>query len=63
MQSKVFLLYAQGEVTRGAGAFALLEKAGVLHLVITFAEECEFKCRARYIKKEKSQKFRAPSLK
>ena len=49
-QSKVFLLYAQGELTRGAGAFALREKAGVLHLVITFAEEGDFKCRARRIK-------------
>ena len=49
-QSKVFLLYAQGELTRGAGAFALREKAGVLHMVITFAEECDFKCRSRRIK-------------
>ena len=42
VQSKVFLAYAQGEQTRGAGAFVLREKAGVLHLVITFAEECDF---------------------
>ena len=61
-QSKVFLLYAQGELTRGAGAFALREKAGVLHLVITFAEERDFNCRAQNIKK-KSQRFRTPSLK
>ena len=50
VQSKVVLLYIQGEVTRGAGAFVLHEKAGTLHLVITFAEECDFKCRARRIK-------------
>ena len=50
VQSKVFLADAQGEVTRGAGAFVLHEKAGTLHLVITFAEECDFKCRARRIK-------------
>ena len=50
MQSKMFLAYAQGEVTRGAGAFVLHEKAGVLHLVITFAEEGDFKCRARRIR-------------
>ena len=54
-QSKVLLLYAQGELTRGAGAFALREKAGVLHLVITFAEERSFNCRARHIKEEISK--------
>ena len=42
VQSQVFLAYAQGEVTRGAGAFVLHEKAGVLHLVIIIAEECDF---------------------
>ena len=56
VQSKVFLAYAQGGITRGAGAFVLHEKAGTLHLVITFAEECDFKCRARRIKEEISKK-------
>ena len=50
-QSQVFFLYAKGELTRGAGAFVLHEKAGVLHLVITFAEERNFQCRAENIKK------------
>ena len=51
VQSKVFLTYAHAELTRGTGAFVLHEKAGVLHLVITFAEERNFKCRAENIKK------------
>ena len=46
-QSKLVVLYAQGEVTRGAGAFVLHEKAGTLHLVITFANKCDFEIRKR----------------
>ena len=30
MQSNVFLAYAKGEIRRGAGAWALVEKAGML---------------------------------
>ena len=62
MQSNVFLAYAKGEIRRGAGAWALVEKAEMLYLVITFAEEGDFKCRARRIK-ELIQRFRTPSLK
>ena len=51
VQSRVFLTYAHAELTRGAGAFVLHEKAGVLHLVITFAEQRDFDCRAQNIKK------------
>ena len=46
---RVLKTFADGELTRGAGVWAIVEKGGAAYLVITFAEECDFKCRARRI--------------